>query len=80
MHAVGKAWIHGRSAGEDDVGVEVAADVEVAFGDSCVGCFVDPGCFEAHEGGLEERLGGAEAASCEYLFDRSVWRKTVDDK
>lgn len=36
LHAVGDAGEHGGAAGEDDVAVEVASDVEVAFEDRIV--------------------------------------------
>lgn len=41
LHAVGDAGVHGGAAGQDVVGVEVLADVDVALHDGVVGCLVD---------------------------------------
>ena len=33
LHPVGDTWVHGGSAGKDDVGVEVLSDIDVALHD-----------------------------------------------
>ncbi len=60
--ALGHTVEHGRTTGEDDVGEEVLADVDIALADG----LGDEGgvavtITEADEVGLEERLGAAEA-------------------
>merc|ERR1712070_960458 len=75
-HAVGDARVHGGAAREDDVGVEVLTDVDVALHDGVVGGLVDAGGLHAKEGGLEERLGAAEAlvADGDHLSVRKLVR------
>ena len=60
-HALGDAGEHGGTSGEDDVGVKVLADVDVALHDGLEGAVVDAGRLAADEGGLEQHLGAAEA-------------------
>ena len=60
-HALGDAGEHGGTSGEDDVGVKVLADVDVALHDRVVGGGVNAVGLLANEGGLEEHLGAAEA-------------------
>merc|ERR1712176_105956 len=60
-HAVGDTGEHGRATGEDGVGVEVLADIDVALHDGVVGGLVDTLGLHTEEGGLEEGLGAAEA-------------------
>ena len=60
-HALGDAGEHGGAAGEDDVGVQVLADVDVALHDGLEGGVGDAVHLEAGEVGLEEDLGAAEA-------------------
>mmetsp|Transcript_13713 Transcript_13713/g.28060 ORF Transcript_13713/g.28060 Transcript_13713/m.28060 type:complete len:392 (+) Transcript_13713:62-1237(+) len=59
-HALSDAGVHGGAAGEDDVGVQVLADVDIALHDGLEGAVVDAGGLTADEGGLEEHLGAAE--------------------
>ena len=59
---LGHAGEHGRAAGEDDVGEEILADIDVALADG----LGDEGGIavaitETDEVGLEERFGAAEA-------------------
>merc|ERR1712086_525963 len=60
LHAGIDAFEHGGTAGEDDVAVEVLADVDVALHDGVVGGGVDAIGLLANEGRLEENLGAAE--------------------
>ena len=60
-HALGDAGEHGGAAGQDDVGVQVLADVDVALHDGLEGGVGDAVHLEAGEVGLEEDLGAAEA-------------------
>ena len=49
LHAVGNARVHGGTAGQDDVGVQVLADINVALHDRVVGGLVDARDFQAEE-------------------------------
>merc|ERR1711939_578461 len=60
-HALANALEHGGAAREDDVGVEVLTDVDVALHDGLEGAVVDARGLLADEGRLEEDLGSAEA-------------------
>ena len=60
MHTIGDTGVHGGATGEDVVGVEVLADVNVALHDGVVGGLVDTGRFHTDEGWLEEGLGASE--------------------
>mmetsp|Transcript_12695 Transcript_12695/g.26944 ORF Transcript_12695/g.26944 Transcript_12695/m.26944 type:complete len:392 (-) Transcript_12695:14-1189(-) len=60
-HPVGDARVHGGATREDHVGVQVLTDVDVALHDRVVRGLVDARGLHAQEGGLEERLGAAEA-------------------
>jgi len=61
LHPVRDAREHGRPAGQDGVGVEVLADVDVALHDGVVGRLVDAARFHADKRRLEHRLRTAEA-------------------
>lgn len=61
LHTVRNAREHGGTAGEDDVAVEIATNVEIALEDRVVRRLVDTSSLETEERGLEERLGGTEA-------------------
>merc|ERR1719454_625364 len=61
LHTVGDAREHGGAAGEDGVGVQVLADVDVALHDGVVGALVDAGLFHAEEGRLEEGFWASES-------------------
>ncbi|GMR50477.1 hypothetical protein PMAYCL1PPCAC_20672, partial [Pristionchus mayeri] len=61
LHSVGDSGVHGRSSGEDGVGVQVLTDVDVALHDGVVGGLVDSGGLHTQERGLEESLGATEA-------------------
>mmetsp|Transcript_20284 Transcript_20284/g.50623 ORF Transcript_20284/g.50623 Transcript_20284/m.50623 type:complete len:329 (+) Transcript_20284:309-1295(+) len=60
-HAVRNAGVHRGASGEHDVGVQVLTDVDIALHDRVVRGLVDARGLHAQEGGLEERLGAAEA-------------------
>ena len=60
-HALGDAGEHGGTSGEDDVGVKVLADVDVALHDGLEGGVGDAVHLEAGEVGLEEDLRATEA-------------------
>ena len=61
LDSVREARKHGGAAGEDDVGEEVAAHVDVAPHDGVEGGLMDAARLEAEEGGLEQDLRAAEA-------------------
>ena len=50
-----------RTAGQDDVAVEVLADVHIALHDGVEGGLVDAGRLHAHHAGREQHLRAAEA-------------------
>mmetsp|Transcript_26371 Transcript_26371/g.57835 ORF Transcript_26371/g.57835 Transcript_26371/m.57835 type:complete len:225 (+) Transcript_26371:289-963(+) len=60
-HALADSGEHGGTAREDDVGVQVLADVDVALHDGLEGGIGDAVHLEAGQVGLEEDLGTAEA-------------------
>jgi len=60
LHAVSNTWVHGGATGEDVVGVQVLADVDVALHDGVVGGLVDTSGFHTNEGWLEEGFWAAE--------------------
>lgn len=60
-HAVGDAWEHGGAAAQHDVAVQVLPDVHVALHDGVEGGVVDAVGLHAHQAGLEQHLGAAEA-------------------
>lgn len=60
-HALGNAGVHGGTTRHDDVGVEVAADINIALHDGLEGAVVDTRGLLADEGRLEEHLRAAEA-------------------
>jgi len=49
LHAIGDTGVHGGATGEDVVGVEILADVNVALHDGVVGGLVDTGRFHTNE-------------------------------
>ena len=60
-HPLPDSGVHCGSSGEDNVGVEVLTDVDVALHDGLEGAVVDSGGLTSDEGRLEEDLGAAEA-------------------
>ena len=64
-HALSDSGVHGGSSREDDVGVQVLPDVDVALHDGLEGAVVDAGGLASDEGGLEEDLGATEALGSE---------------
>jgi len=56
LHAVGYAGEHGRSSGQDRVGVQVLTDVNVTLHDGVVGRLVDSARLHADERWLEHSL------------------------
>ena len=54
-----------RTSGEDDVAVEVLADVDVALHDGVEGGLVDAGRLHAHHGRREQHLRAAEALAAD---------------
>ena len=60
LHAVGNTGVHGGAARQDNVAVQVLADIDVALHDRVVGGLVDTSRLHAEERGLEEGLGAAE--------------------
>jgi len=61
LHAISDTGEHGGASGQDDVGVQVLADVDVALHDGVEGDLVDAGRLHSEEGRLEQGLGGPEA-------------------
>jgi len=61
LHTVSNTWVHGGTAGEDVVSVEVLSDVNVALHDRVVSGLVDTGGFHTDEGWLEEGLWATES-------------------
>lgn len=61
LHAVSDAWVHGGTARQDGVGVQVLTDINVALHDGVVGGLVDAAGFHTQERGLEESLWATEA-------------------
>jgi len=61
LHSIGNTGVHGGTAREDVVGVEILSDINVALHDGVVGGLVDTGGFHTDEGWLEEGLGASES-------------------
>ena len=61
LHSVGDSRVHGASARQDGVGVEILTDVDVALHDAVVSGLVDTGGFHSQEGWLEESLRATES-------------------
>jgi len=61
LHSIGNTGVHGGTAREDVVGVEILSDINVALHDGVVGGLVDTGGFHTNEGWLEEGLGASES-------------------
>ena len=60
LHPISNTWVHGGTAGENVVGVEVFPDVDIALHDGVVGGLVNTGGFHTDEGWLEEGLWASE--------------------
>jgi len=61
LHAIGNTGVHGRTARQDSVGVQVLTDINVALHDRVVGGFMDTARFHTDEAGLEEGLRATES-------------------
>merc|ERR1711970_1307289 len=61
LHTVSNTGVHGGTAGEDVVGVEVLSDINIALHDRVVGSLVDTGRFHTNERWLEEGLWASES-------------------
>ena len=61
LHTIGNTGVHGGSAGEDSVGVQILTDVDVALHDRVVDGLVDTARFHTQEGRLEEGLRATES-------------------
>ena len=61
LHTVGNTGVHGGTTGQDNVGVQVLTDVDVALHDGVVGGLVDSRLLHTQEGWLEESLGATES-------------------
>jgi len=61
LHTIGNTGVHGGSAGEDSVGVQILTDVDVALHDRVVDGLVDTARFHTQERGLEEGLRATES-------------------
>merc|ERR1712223_1874697 len=72
LHPVSDAGVHCGASREDDVGVEVLPDVDVALHDGVVGGLVHPAALHPDERGLEQGLWGPEplVADCDNLAVR----------
>ena len=60
LHTIGNTWVHGGTTGEDVVGIQVLADVNVAFHDGVVSGLVDTSGFHTNEGWLEKSFWATE--------------------
>ena len=60
LHTVGDARVHGATARENGVGIEILTDVDVALHDGVVAGLVDTGRLHTQEAWLEEGLGASE--------------------
>merc|ERR1712061_427833 len=60
LHAVSNTGVHGGATGQDDVGHQVLADVDVAPHDGVVDGLVNTSRFHTQEGRLEESLRSTE--------------------
>ena len=72
LHPVGDAWEHGRTTRQNGVGVEIFTNIDVAFHDAVVCCFVDTTAFHSEEAWLEESLWATEplVSDCDDLSVR----------
>jgi len=61
LHALGNTLEHGGATREDNVAIEILADIDVALHDGIISGLVDTGIFLADQIGLEQHLGAAEA-------------------
>merc|ERR1712180_73541 len=60
LHTVSDTREHGRTSGQDSVGVQILTDVHIALHDRVVGGLVDASRFHSDESGLEEGFGASE--------------------
>ena len=60
LHTLGDAGVHGGTARQHDVAVQVLADIHIALHDGVVAGLVDTSSLHAKEGRLEQGLGAAE--------------------
>jgi hypothetical protein len=60
LHAVSNTWVHGGTAGEDVVSVEILTDINIALHDGVVSGFMNTGGFHTNEGWLEESFWATE--------------------
>merc|ERR1719204_2746458 len=60
LHAVGDTGVHGRATGEDGVGVEILAEINVGLHDAVEASFMNADDFHSQEGGTEHGLGATE--------------------
>jgi len=60
LHAVGDTGVHGRAAGQDGVGVQILAKIDVRLHDGVEATLVNSYDLHAQESGAEHRLGAAE--------------------
>jgi len=61
LHSIGNTGVHGGTARENVVSVEILSDINVALHDGVVGGLVDTGGFHTNEGWLEEGLRASES-------------------
>merc|ERR1719318_1431043 len=61
LHTVSDTGEHGRTSGENGVGVEILTDIDIALHDGVVRGLVDTCRFHSDEGGLEQGLGASES-------------------
>jgi len=54
LHTIGDTGVHGRTAGQDGIGVQIFTDIDIAFHDRIVRSFVDTARFHTQERGLEQ--------------------------
>merc|ERR1719251_809078 len=60
LHPVSNAGVHGGASRQDDVGVQVLPDVNIALHDGVEGCLVNASSLHTQHGWLEEGLGAPE--------------------
>jgi len=60
-HSLADSGKHGGSSRHDDVGVQVASDIDITLHDGLKGAVMDTGGFLSDEGGLEENLRASES-------------------
>merc|ERR1719369_2176573 len=60
LHTIGDTGVHGGATGEDSVGVQVLAEINVRLHDGVEASFVNANDLHAEEGGAEHGLRAAE--------------------